>query len=309
MARDRAVGNRPYPRDMRRWTRPWAVAAITGLVAFGWLSVLAGLERRGLTWWDPVIIGLVALVAGGVAATRHPDAPPPLRKAARVGARLGPIGLGVVGGLVGIAVIWIDGGGRGLDVRDVTLALAVGLTVFGAAALISGDLRAPHWTHRLRPSPTSRDLRRLSHSARAAVLLAQEEAARFQHHYVGTEHLLLGLLAAADPAAAPALTSRGLTLAIGREWLEGYVGHGTEPVEGDIGLTPRARRALDGAVAAADRSGGRRVDAHHLLIALTRIDDGLAFGMPVGSRIDPAELRRDLERATPQTGRDQSDPA
>ena len=53
---------------MDAWKRPLSVAAIAGLVTFGWLSLVAGMERRGLTWWDPLLIALVAFGAGLIGA-------------------------------------------------------------------------------------------------------------------------------------------------------------------------------------------------------------------------------------------------
>src|SRR5436309_8465945 len=84
--------------------------------------------------------------------------------------------------------------------------------------------------------------------ARKVLTLAQEEAQRFQHNYIGTEHLLLGLVREGEGVAAKVLTNLGIQLSDVRAAIEYIIGRGDHAAPGDIGLTPRARIVIELAV-------------------------------------------------------------
>ena len=81
--------------------------------------------------------------------------------------------------------------------------------------------------------------------AKKVLVLAQEEAQRFNHNYIGTEHLLLGVMAEGQGVGARMLTGVGVDLPRLREHLTIIIGRGDQPVIGDISLTPRAKKVID----------------------------------------------------------------
>jgi len=84
--------------------------------------------------------------------------------------------------------------------------------------------------------------------ARKVLTLAQEEAQRFQHNYIGTEHLLLGLVSEGEGVAAKVLTNLGIRLSDVRKAVEYIIGRGDRITPGEIGLTPRAKKVIELAV-------------------------------------------------------------
>jgi ATP-dependent Clp protease ATP-binding subunit ClpA len=112
--------------------------------------------------------------------------------------------------------------------------------------------------------------------AKKVLVLAQEEAQRFNHRTIGTEHLLLGLVGEGRGVAARVLRGVGIDAAAAREALVAVRGRGREMVVGDIGLTPRAKRAIELAVEESRRLHHRHVGTEHLLLALLRLEDGTA---------------------------------
>jgi hypothetical protein len=118
---------------------------------------------------------------------------------------------------------------------------------------------------------------RFSDQARAVLQLAEVEARRLQHSYVGTEHLLLGLAAEGDGVAASVLRSRGLDDPRIRREIESIVQSGPTPVtEKVLPLTPRSKQVIDFAKEDARIVGQSSVDTEHLLIGLLREPDGVA---------------------------------
>jgi hypothetical protein len=118
---------------------------------------------------------------------------------------------------------------------------------------------------------------RLSDQARAVLKLAQEEARRLQHEYIGTEHLLLGLIAEGAGVAASVLRSRGLDYERIYREVEQLVQPGPTPVtEKFLPFTPRSKQAIDFAEEDARIVGQSSVDTEHLLIGLLREPDGVA---------------------------------
>src|SRR6266436_144134 len=100
--------------------------------------------------------------------------------------------------------------------------------------------------------------------------LAQEEAQRFQHNYIGTEHILLGLVREREGVASHVLNNLGLEVDQVRHAVEAIIGHGTRIVPGEIGLTPRAKKVIEFAMDEARRLTHHFIGTEHLLLGLIR---------------------------------------
>jgi ATP-dependent Clp protease ATP-binding subunit ClpC len=119
-------------------------------------------------------------------------------------------------------------------------------------------------------------LLRYSDSGRRVLAQAEEEARRFSHNYVGTEHVLLGVLEDGESAAARALESLGISVEAVRQQVEEIIGMDYRSAPADIPFTPRAMRALDLAHREAARLGDRRVGPEHILLGLIAEGEGVA---------------------------------
>src|SRR5881397_2098361 len=115
--------------------------------------------------------------------------------------------------------------------------------------------------------------------ARKVLSLAQEEAKRFQHNYIGTEHLLLGLVREGEGVAAKVLSNLGVELNKVRSAVEFIIGRGDRIVLGEIGLTPRAKKVIELAVDEARRLNHHYIGTEHLLLGLVREGEGIAAGV------------------------------
>ncbi len=116
---------------------------------------------------------------------------------------------------------------------------------------------------------------RFTERARRVLVLAQQEALRLGHDYIGTEHLLLGLLHEGDGVAAKALASLNIHLAIVRAEVEELIGRG-EAGGREIGYTPRAKKVIELAMEEAVKLGHNYVGTEHLLLGLIREGEGVA---------------------------------
>jgi ATP-dependent Clp protease ATP-binding subunit ClpA len=117
---------------------------------------------------------------------------------------------------------------------------------------------------------------RFTTHARHVVVLAQEEARGLQHNYIGTEHILLGLLGESGSVGAQALDRLGLTLAKAREEVKSIVGIGKGASSGHIPFTPRAKKTLELALREAVQLRHNYIGTEHILLALIRENDGVA---------------------------------
>ncbi|MEO8953019.1 MAG: Clp protease N-terminal domain-containing protein [Ktedonobacteraceae bacterium] len=115
--------------------------------------------------------------------------------------------------------------------------------------------------------------------ARKVLQYAQEEAQRFQHNYIGTEHLLLGLLRVEDSVAAKVLANLGVEILKARGAVEFIIGRGDRIVLGEIGLTPRAKKVIELAVDEARHMNHRYIGTEHLLLGMVREGEGIAAGV------------------------------
>src|SRR6516165_9641201 len=115
--------------------------------------------------------------------------------------------------------------------------------------------------------------------ARKVLNLAQEEAVRLEHNYIGTEHLLLGLVREGDGVAAKVLSNLGVELDKVRSAVEAHIGRGTEARPGEIGLTPRAKKVIELAVDESRRMNHHYIGTEHLLLGLLREGEGIGAGV------------------------------
>jgi len=121
--------------------------------------------------------------------------------------------------------------------------------------------------------------------------VAQEEAQRLQHNYIGTEHLLLGLLREREGMADKVLTSMGVDLDQARQAVEGIVGRGDHLVSGEIGLTPRAKKVVELAVDEARRLHHHFLGTEHLLLGMLREGQGIGAGVLESFGLSLQEIR------------------
>jgi len=117
---------------------------------------------------------------------------------------------------------------------------------------------------------------KFSERARRVLTLAQEEAAHFNHTYIGTEHVLLGLLREEEGVGAKVLANLGVSLNKARSAVEFIIGRGEKPSTGEIGLTPRAKRVIELAIDEARHLGHNYIGTEHLLLGLLREGEGVA---------------------------------
>ena len=128
---------------------------------------------------------------------------------------------------------------------------------------------------------------------------ARREADRFNHHYIGTEHLLLGLLKLGKGVAVTILENLGVELSAVRKQVEEQIGRGTEPqAEGNIPYTPRVRKVLAMANREAQELNHTYVGTEHLLLGLIRDGDGVAGQILRHFGVDLEQARRELRGVT-----------
>ena len=141
---------------------------------------------------------------------------------------------------------------------------------------------------------------RFTGRARRALGLAQEEAHRLGHSYIGTEHLLIGLAREGNGVAAQVLASLGADSDKIRGAVEIVVGRGDRAVQGESGLTPRAKRVLEFAVDEARRLGHHYVGTEHLMLGLLREREGIAAGVLERLGLDSDRVRTEVLQALSQ---------
>ena len=147
---------------------------------------------------------------------------------------------------------------------------------------------------------------KFSERARRVLSLAQEEAKRFNHNYIGTEHILLGLVRETEGVAARVLSSLNVELTKVRSAVEFIIGRGERPSPGEIGLTPRAKKVIELAVDEARHLNHHYIGTEHLLIGLMREGEGVAAGVleSLGVSLDKvrSETNRILSQSVSQGG-------
>jgi ATP-dependent Clp protease ATP-binding subunit ClpC len=160
-------------------------------------------------------------------------------------------------------------------------------TLRGVLDVVLGALDAHLHPELWRPQP--RAFERLNEPGRRVLALAQEEARRLDHGYLGTEHVLLGLVREPEGAAARMLSDLGVGIEDLRARVEAIIGRGAPaadpgrcrlpPAAGQLCLTPRAKRVLQRAAEEADRTHRARVGDVHLLLGLVAEKGGVGAGV------------------------------
>jgi len=136
---------------------------------------------------------------------------------------------------------------------------------------------------------------RFTERAQKALVMAQEEARRLNYNFVGTEHLLLGLIREGDGVAAKVLLSMGITLDRVRGEVEKVIGRGSTPADGEIGLTPRAKKVvLEFSAEEARHLGHNYIGPEHILLGLIREGEGVAARVLVNLGVDLDKLRSQI---------------
>src|SRR5687767_14666001 len=130
--------------------------------------------------------------------------------------------------------------------------------------------------------------------ARKVLQLAQEEALRFNHNYIGTEHLLLGLVREGEGVAAKVLTNMGVDLKKVRGAVEFIIGRGDRAVSGEIALTRQAMKVMELSVDEARRLGHNYIGTEHLLLGLVREGEGVAAGVLESQGISLQTIRQEV---------------
>ncbi|HET8524306.1 MAG TPA: ATP-dependent Clp protease ATP-binding subunit [Thermomicrobiales bacterium] len=137
--------------------------------------------------------------------------------------------------------------------------------------------------------------------ARKVLTLAQEEAQRFNHNYIGTEHLLLGLVREGDGVAARVLGNMGVQLPKVRSAVEFIIGRGEQAPMGEIGLTPRAKKVIELAVDEARRLNHHYIGTEHLLLGLVREGEGIAAGVLESLGVNLEKVRAQVMQVVNQS--------
>ena len=136
---------------------------------------------------------------------------------------------------------------------------------------------------------------RFTDRSRRVVVLAQEEARMFNHEYVGTEHILLGLIREDGGVAAQALESLEITEEAARQQVEEIVGRGQAgPARGHLPFTPQGKKVLQLSLREAVALGHGYVGTEHILLGLVREDDGVATRALNGLGVDPNRIRQQV---------------
>jgi ATP-dependent Clp protease ATP-binding subunit ClpC len=137
---------------------------------------------------------------------------------------------------------------------------------------------------------------RFTDQARRVVVLAAEEARRLNHNYIGTEHILLGLLGEGEGVAAKALEALGISLEAGRVQVEEIIGHGEVTPTGHIPFTPRAKKVLELSLREALQLGHNAIGTEHILLGIVREGEGVAAQVLAGFGADGARVREQVVR-------------
>ena len=135
---------------------------------------------------------------------------------------------------------------------------------------------------------------RFTDRARRVVVLAQEEARMLSHNYIGTEHILLGLVHEGQGVAAKALQSLGISLEAVRQQVEQIIGRGQQEPSGHIPFTPRAKKVLELSLREAHHLGHDYIGTEHILLGLIREGEGVAAQVLVRLGADLNRVRQQV---------------
>jgi ATP-dependent Clp protease ATP-binding subunit ClpC len=148
---------------------------------------------------------------------------------------------------------------------------------------------------------------RFTDRARRVVVQAQEESRRLNHNYIGTEHLLLGILREDDGVAAEALASLEVGLDPAREQLAEITGRGQQAPSGHIPFTPRAKKVLELSLREALQLGHPYIGPEHILLGLITEGNGVAVEVLRVLGAEPEQVRARVIELTPAAGAEPAD--
>jgi len=149
---------------------------------------------------------------------------------------------------------------------------------------------------------------KFSERARRVLSLAQEEATRFNHNYIGTEHILLGLVRETEGIAAKVLANLSVELPKIRSAIEFVIGRGERPPPGEIGLTPRAKKVIELAVDEARQLRHHYIGTEHMLIGLMREGEGVAAGVLESLGVSLDKVRAETNSLLSQSAKRSTSP-
>jgi ATP-dependent Clp protease ATP-binding subunit ClpC len=141
---------------------------------------------------------------------------------------------------------------------------------------------------------------KFSERARRVLTYAQEEAQNLNHNYIGTEHILLGMVREEDGVAARVLASMDVNLAKLRSAVEFVIGRGEKPSSGETGLTSRAKKVIELAIDEARTLNHNYIGTEHLLLGLLREGEGVAAGVLDSFGITIDKTRAEITRVLSQ---------
>jgi ATP-dependent Clp protease ATP-binding subunit ClpC len=150
---------------------------------------------------------------------------------------------------------------------------------------------------------------RFTERARQVVVLAQDEARLLKHNYIGTEHLLLGLLREEEGIAARVLESLDITLEEVRAQVARVIGEGEGVTTGQIPFTPRAKKVLELSLREGLALGHDYIGTEHILLGLVRENEGVAARIMLDFDADAEKIRREIIRMLSSPGRGATEPA
>jgi ATP-dependent Clp protease ATP-binding subunit ClpC len=135
---------------------------------------------------------------------------------------------------------------------------------------------------------------RFTDRSRRVIVLAQEEARMLDHGWIGTEHILLGLIREGDGHAAKALDSLGISLDAVRQQVEAFIGRGQQAPSGPVPFTPRAKKVLELSLRESLQLGHGYIGTEHILLGLIREVDGVAAQVLVVLGADLDRVRQQV---------------
>jgi hypothetical protein len=150
---------------------------------------------------------------------------------------------------------------------------------------------------------------RFTERSRQVVVLAQDEARALRHNYIGTEHILLGLLREEEGLAARVLESLDITLEEVRAMVRRVVGEGDEMTTGQIPFTPRAKKVLELSLREALGLGHNYIGTEHILLGIVRENDGVAARVLLDFDADAEKIRNEVIRMLSGPGQVYGGPA
>ena len=198
-----------------------------------------------------------------------------------------------------------------LDFADgpaAALLTELGVALDDVRARVMQQLGAPTFRppRTAQGAPTGDLFGRFDERAKRVLAFAQNEAVLLKHNYIGTEHLLLGVLRDEESLAARVLTSLGVGLSRARAGVQYIIGPGDEPTNpSEMTLSPRTKKVIELAMDEARRLGHERVAPEHILLGLAREGEGIASGIIESAGVSMKQLR---ERLLSAMGRPETDP-